>query len=101
MLKLKKNIERLKRYQTSLNRDLLKGINLDRNEKVDLFSNDIQIKLKNNFSKYIFNSTPDITSLYNNLGSYHKMSPKNFYITQGITECISHLIFSLVKKTKR
>ena len=73
MLKLKKNIERLKRYQTSLNRDLLKGINLDRNEKVDLFSNDIQIKLKNNFSKYIFNSTPDITSLYNDLGSYHKI----------------------------
>ena len=28
------------------------------------------------------------------------MSPKNFYITQGITECISHLIFSLVKKNE-
>ena len=100
MLKFKKNIEKLLRYQTSLNRDLVRGINLDRNEKVDLFSKEIQTKIKKNFSNYIFNATPDISSLYKNLSIYHKMSSKNFYITQGITECISHLIFSLVNKNE-
>ena len=44
MLKFKKNIEKLLRYQTSLSRDLVNGINLDRNEKVDLFSKEIQTK---------------------------------------------------------
>ena len=44
MLKFKKNIEKLLRYQTSLIRDLVHGINLDRNEKVDLFSKEIQTK---------------------------------------------------------
>jgi histidinol-phosphate aminotransferase len=98
MLSFKKNLSILKRYQTSLNRDLVKGINLDRNEKVDCFSKKIQNKIKKSFSKQIFNTTPDITPLYNQLANYHKFSKKNIYITQGITECISHLLHSLVKK---
>ncbi len=100
MLQLKKNIVNLKRIQTSLNRDLSKGINLDRNERVDLFEEKIQNNLKKNFSKSIFNATPDITPLYKDLAKYHKVNAKNIYIAQGITECISHIIFSLVKKNE-
>ena len=48
MLQLKKNIANLKRIQTSLNRDLSKGINLDRNERVDLFEEKIQNKIEQN-----------------------------------------------------
>jgi len=94
VLQLKKNILNLKRIQTSLNRDLTRGINLDRNERVDLFQAKIQNKLKKNFSKSIFNATPDITPLYKDLSKYHKVHEKNIYIAQGITECISHIIFS-------
>lgn len=97
-MQLKKNIQNLKRIQTSLNRDLLKGINLDRNEKVDIFDNNLQKSIKNNMSKTIFNSTPDISSLYTKLSKYLKINYKNIYITQGITEAISHIIFSLTKK---
>lgn len=98
MLKLKKNIVNLKRVQTSTDRDLLKGINLDRNEKVDIFSSRTQKKITNTLSKPIFNSTPDITPLYNELSKFHRVKKENIYITQGITECISHLIFSLIHK---
>ena len=41
-MKFQDNIKKLKRIQTSQNRDLLSGINLDRNEKVDLFDLRIQ-----------------------------------------------------------
>ena len=57
-MQLKKNIQNLKRVQTSLNRDLLKGINLDRNEKVDIFQDKLQNSIKKEFTKNIFNSTP-------------------------------------------
>ncbi len=94
----KENIKKLKRYQTSLNRDLIKGINLDRNERVDVFNNKLQHKIKKKLSSNIFNSTPDISSLYTELAKYHKVKSKNIYITQGITEGIFQILFSLTKK---
>ncbi len=97
-MQLKKNIQNLKRVQTSLNRDLLKGINLDRNEKVDIFQNRLQSKIKKKLSKNIFNSTPDISSLYEKLSNYLRINKDNIYITQGITEAIFQIIFSLTKK---
>ena len=60
--------------QTSLNRDLLKGINLDRNEKVDLFDKKLQNKIKKKLSKNIFNTTPDVSSLYQNISRYFKIN---------------------------
>ena len=96
----KPHITKLNRVQTSLNRDLLKGINLDRNEKVDLFDNKLQNEIKKKLTKNIFNSTPDITSLYYELSKYLKISKSNIYITQGITEGIFQILFSLVKKSE-
>ena len=95
---LKRNIKNLKRIQTSLNRDLLKGINLDRNEKVDLFDKKLQDIIKKKLSKNIFNTTPDVSSLYQNISRFFKINRDNIYITQGITEAIFQIIFSLVKQ---
>ena len=50
-MKFQDNIKKLKRIQTSQNRDLLSGINLDRNEKVDLFDLRIQKKIKKIYLK--------------------------------------------------
>mgnify|MGYP001205552432 CR=1 FL=1 len=94
----KKNIKNLNRIQTSQNRDLLNGINLDRNEKVDTFNLKLQNSIKKQLSKNIFNSTPDISSLYNCLSKYLKINSKNIYITQGITEGIFQIIFFMTKK---
>ena len=79
-MQLKKNIQNLKRIQTSLNRDLLKGINLDRNEKVDIFQDKLQNTIKKELTKNIFNSTPDIASLYKKLSDYLRINKDNIYI---------------------
>ena len=94
----KKNILKLNRYQTSQNRNLKKGIILDRNERVDYFNNNTFKKILKNISKYSLNTTPDITSLYNLIANYHNVKKENIYITQGITECISHILFSTIKE---
>lgn len=97
-MKFQDNIKKLNRIQTSQNRDLLSGINLDRNEKVDIFDLKIQKKIKKNLSKNIFNTTPDVSSLYKSLSNHLKVDVSNIYLTQGITEAIFQIIFSLTNK---
>jgi len=95
---LKKHIESLVRVQTSLNRNIEKGIILDRNERVDVFDNTTFKKIIKSISKYSLSATPDMTSLYKQIAKYHELKRNNIYITQGITECISHIIFSILNK---
>ena len=64
-MQLKKNIQNLKRIQTSLNRDLLKGINLDRNEKVDIFQDKLQNSIKK-FQSCFSPIFPEYSKLYFN-----------------------------------
>ena len=50
----KSNIKKLKRIQTSLNRDLEKGIVLDRNERVDYFDQKTFSKITKNIGYIVF-----------------------------------------------
>ncbi len=94
----KKNINNLIRKQTSQNRDILKGIVLDRNERVDYFDKKVFSKIQNNVSRESLNTIPDISLLYKRLAEYHKIQTHNIYITHGITECMAQIMFSLVKE---
>jgi len=94
----KKHIVSLKRYQTSENRDVLNGIILDRNERADHYSQKQFNEILKEIPKYAINATPDITPLYEKLASFHKLKKKNIYITQGITECMSQIIYAFMKK---
>ena len=94
----KKNIQSLIRIQTSQNRDIEKGIILDRNERVDSYDKKTFNKIIKNISRNSLNTTPDISSLYEKIAKFHKVKKHNIYITQGITECISHIIFSTLDK---
>ena len=96
----KQNINTLVRKQTSQNRDVLKGIVLDRNERVDYFDKKIFLKIQKNVSRESLNTIPDINLLYKQLAKYHKINSKNIYVTQGITECMGQIMFSLVKKNE-
>ena len=96
----KSNIKKLKRIQTSLNRDLEKGIVLDRNERVDYFDQKTFSKITKNISRYSLNTTPDISSLYKKIAKFHQVKTNNIYVAQGITECMSHIMFSMVKKNE-
>mgnify|MGYP001286172102 CR=1 FL=1 len=96
----KSNIKNLKRIQTSLNRDLEKGIVLDRNERVDYFDQKTFSKITKNISRYSLNTTPENSSLYKKIAKFHQVKTNNIYVAQGITECMSHIMFSMVKKNE-
>tara|TARA_Y100001935_G_scaffold255639_1_gene270357 strand:+ start:8400 stop:9476 length:1077 start_codon:yes stop_codon:yes gene_type:complete len=94
----KKHILSLKRYQTSENRDVLNGIILDRNERADHYDKKEFNSVLNKIPRFSLNATPDISLLYKKIAKFHNLKTNNIYITQGITECMSHIIFSLMKK---
>ena len=94
----KKHILSLKRYQTSENRDVLNGIILDRNERADHYKDNEFKNVLSRIPKFSLNATPDISLLYKKISQIHKLKTDNIYITQGITECMSHIIFSFMRK---
>lgn len=97
-MQFKNHQNKLIRLQTSQNRDLINGIILDRNERADSYSNKEFKRSLNSFSINSFNATPDISLLYKEISKLHKVKTNNVYITQGITECMSHIIFSFLRK---
>jgi len=96
----KPHIQKLERLQTSENRDIKKGVLLDRNERVENFNEDTYRKIIKSISRFSINATPDIQNLYKNLSKFFNVNKSNIYIGQGITELMSQIIFSLVKKNE-
>ena len=94
----KSHIKTLKRVQTSQSRDLKNGVLIDRNERVQSFNLKTYNKIIKSISRHSLNATPDIQSLYKKISEVIKVKKENIYIGQGITELISQIIFSLVKK---
>ena len=96
----KSHIQSLVRLQTSENRDIKKGVLLDRNERVENYNKDTYRKILKSISRFSINATPDIQNLYKSLSKNFKVSKENIYLGQGITELMSQIIFSLVKKNE-
>ena len=96
----KPHIQKLVRLQTSENRDIKRGILLDRNERVENYNEITYRKIVRSISRFSINATPDIQNLYKNLSKFFKISKDHIYIGQGITELMSQIIFSLVKKNE-
>ena len=96
----KPHIQKLERLQTSENRDIKKGVLLDRNERVENFNEDTYRKIIKSISRFSINATPDIQNLYKNLSKFFNVNKSNIYIGKGITELMSQIIFSLVKKNE-
>ena len=97
---LKPHIQKITRVQTSENRDLVNGTLLDRNERVESFNDKTYRSIIKNISRFSLNATPDIQNLYKKISKLFKIKIHNIYIGQGITELMSHIIFSLVKKNE-
>ena len=97
---LKPHIQKITRVQTSENRDVVNGTLLDRNERVESFNDKTYRSIIKNISRFSLNATPDIQNLYKKISKLFKIKIHNIYIGQGITELMSHIIFSLVKKNE-
>ena len=97
-MKFKTHIDNLVRLQTSQNRDIERGVLLDRNERVENFDKKTFDKILKSISRFSINATPDVQDLYKSLSKTFKIKKENIFIGQGITELMSQIIFSLVKK---
>ena len=61
---IKQHIKEMRRYQTSLGRDLDNGIRLDRNEKVSEFTKEQMNEIFGIFNKYSLSASPEALPLY-------------------------------------
>ncbi|MFH2058513.1 MAG: histidinol-phosphate transaminase [Pseudomonadota bacterium] len=91
----KKQFDDLIRYQTSLGRNLEKGLRLDRNEKVSNFSDDIISDIFTSFKPYSLSASPEPDKLYTKIAKSVRISENKIFITNGITEGIRILYETL------
>ncbi len=82
----KKHILNMKRYQTSLGRDLEKGLRLDRNEKVSNFPEKIMSDILRQFKPYSLSASPESEGLYKDIAKSLGIRKDKIYVTSGITE---------------
>ena len=73
-----------KRIRIPENRDLVKGIRLNRNERVENFEKKILKKIFNSTKDYELGKYPDQSSIYKTLSRYIKQKEENLLITSGI-----------------
>ena len=85
---IKPHIKRLKRYQTSLGRELENGIRLDRNEKVSNFTKKEMDDIFKTFKNYSLSASPEASPLYQKIAKTFNIHQENIFITCGITEGI-------------
>jgi len=87
----KKHIDQLKRYQTSVGRDLENGCRLDRNEKVSDFSDELMADIFKQFKNYSLSASPESGPLYEKIATNLSTKKERIYISCGITEGIKVL----------
>lgn len=79
------------------NRNHLKGLILDRHEKVDNWSKNIYHNIISKSKNYIFSTHPDLSSLYKTLSKFLKISEKNFIVTSGIDGATKQIFETFIK----
>ncbi len=89
-----KNILRLRIYE---DRNLKKGLRLNRNERVLDFPKNLLSHIFKNVKSYDLAKYSDQTLIYKHLSSFLKLNENNFYITQGIDGAIKN-IFEIFTK---
>lgn len=80
-----------KRIRILENRDLIRGIRLNRNERVENFDRKILPKIFNSVKDYELGKYPDQSNIYKLLSKYLKLREENFLITSGIDGSIKSI----------
>lgn len=92
--RFKPHIEALQRYQTSTGRDL-DGLRLDRNERVAPLPADVVADIMSRFTPADLAAHPESAPFYGKLASFLGIGEDHLYVTNGITEGINFLYFTL------
>jgi histidinol-phosphate aminotransferase len=75
----------IKRVQNRSGRDLKNGLRLDRNERVDNFSDAILENILKNIPAYMFNTYPETCIFYKKLSKFSGFPENQLFLTEGIT----------------
>lgn len=92
--RFKPHIEALQRYQTSSGRDL-NGLRLDRNERVVPLPADVVAEIMAQFVPADLAAHPESGPFYKKLSAFLGIAEDHLYVTNGITEGINFLYFTL------
>lgn len=87
----KKKISLVKRIRIPENRDLINGIRLNRNERVENFDRNILSKIFKTAKEYDLGKYPDQSETYKVLSKYIKVPEKNIQISSGIDGSIKSI----------
>lgn len=96
---IKKNLhlKKIERKRVAEGRNLIKGLRLDRNEKVDLWPKDFIKKVLKKKPPSFFSTYPEITGLYKQIAKFEKVKEDQILITSGIDGSIKNIL-SLITK---
>lgn len=85
------------RHRVAEGRNLVKGLRLDRNEKVDIWPKNFVHNVLKNKPKSFFSTYPEITNLYKKIAKFDKIREDQILITSGIDGSIKNLLSLLTK----
>ena len=88
---------KVKRMRVSEGRNLLKGLRLDRNEKVDLWPKSFVTDVLKNKPNSFFSTYPEIFNLYKKIAKFNKVDDDQVLVHSGIDEGIKNIFHLLTK----
>ena len=97
----KKKINLISRIRIAENRDLKKGIRLNRNERVENFDKAIISKIFKNSKDYDLGKYPDQSKIYNTLSKFLRFKKENLLITSGIDGSIKSIFEIFCDKNEK
>jgi histidinol-phosphate aminotransferase len=80
----KQYLANLKRIRVSEGRDLVNGLRLDRNEKVDVWPKHVITDIFNSKPDFFLSVYPESTPLYSRLAKFHNVHESELMLTAGI-----------------
>ncbi len=92
MLKNNLHLKNLTRSRILEKRNLVNGLRLDRNEKVDNWDKNKIINLLKKQPDSFFSTYPNITNLYKKISKHIRINESQILITSGIDGSIRHLL---------
>ncbi len=92
LIKKNKHLTNIKRMRVSEGRDLINGLRLDRNEKVDNWEPNLIENILKTYPECFHSTYPEITSLYKKLSNHLEVDEKQILISSGIDGAIKNLL---------
>ena len=90
-------IKKFKRVRIPEDRNLERGIRMNRNERVEDFKKNILKKIFSQVKKYELGKYPDQSIIYNELSKFLRIRKENLLLSSGIDEiCFSQTSDSFV-----